>query len=450
VKYSFDRVLTMGAPESGVDWILGQCMDLNSTTVIDDYSVQITLTHPYGGFLALLAHTVASIIDKDYVEANGGVVSGEENLWMKTHPMGTGPYMVDNWTTSMEVFLTKNQIYWGGWYGTHVNNVVFETSYNIEQRITMIKTGDADIISVPYTNLDEVIGKQGIIVQPFESYDVTLLVINAKADNNIYLADGRVRKALSYAFDYETAIGTIWNGYLYRLAGAIPTGMPYDDTQNHGIPYYSYQPSEAGQILDDVGYLRDFDINGTLYRFNGTFIRLFYNAGDSERENMAVMFRDALNEIGILSTVIAEEWPQLLHRMYTTEDWDMMFMGWGPDYNDPDPYISSLIGSATIGQDTFNTGYQNNTVDEKILEAKYSADPTVRAAAYEAAYNIYIQEPPIIFIGQKMFIRPMRDWMMNYSYNPSPGLSWDFYDCFKGGLHSNRFLRSDLLVESFQ
>ena len=32
VKYSFDRVLTMGAPESGVDWILGQCMDTNSTT----------------------------------------------------------------------------------------------------------------------------------------------------------------------------------------------------------------------------------------------------------------------------------------------------------------------------------------------------------------------------------------------------------------------------------
>ena len=44
VKYSFDRVLTMDAPESGVDWILGQCMDTNSTTVIDDYTVQIKLT----------------------------------------------------------------------------------------------------------------------------------------------------------------------------------------------------------------------------------------------------------------------------------------------------------------------------------------------------------------------------------------------------------------------
>jgi ABC-type oligopeptide transport system substrate-binding subunit len=162
------------------------------------------------------------------------------------------------------------------------------------------------------------------------------------------------------------------------------------------------------------------------------------------------MFHDALNEIGILSSVIAEEWPQLLHRMYITDDWDMMFMRWGPDYNDPDTYISSFIGSASIGQDAFNTGYQNDLVDEKILEAKYSANPMVRSTAYETAYEIYIQEPPMIFIGQQMFIRPMRDWVMNFSYNPAPGSNWNFYDCYKWGLQFNNFTRISLLLKSFQ
>jgi peptide/nickel transport system substrate-binding protein len=439
VKYSFDRVLRMGAPESGVDWILGQCMDMDSTTVLDDHTVQITLTEPYGGFLALLAVTVAAIVDKDYVEANGGVVPGETNIWMKEHPMGTGPYMMKSTENTSEVLLTKNPLYWGGWDGNHVEKVFFKTAPDLGERISALLDGVADFTYVPYETLWDVIGEEGIVVQPFDSYDVALLAINTKASNNEFLADGRVRKAFSFAFDYNTAIETAWDGYASRLIGAIPTGMPYYDTQNNGQPYYTFNLFMAEDILDDAGYLKDYDVNGTLYRFNGTTMQLFYNVGNLVREKMAVMFHDALEDIGIRSSVIAEDWPSLLHRMYTTGDWDMVFVGWGPDYNDPDTYIGSFIGSADIGQDTYNTGYQNDTVDEKILDAKYSADPAVRTAAYTAAFDIYIQEPPYIFLVQQQYIRPMRDWIMNYRYNPAPGLNWNFYDYYKGGLDDTIF-----------
>jgi peptide/nickel transport system substrate-binding protein len=429
VKYSFDRVLTMNAPESGVDWILGQCMDTNSTTVIDDYTVQIKLTESYGGFLALMPYTVAAIVDKDYVEANGGVVAGEENVWMKEHPMGTGPYTLDHWTRATEIVLNKNPTYWGGWEGKHPDKVVIKYADEPATRILALKNGDADFAYVPYANLEDVIGDKGIVVHPFDSYDVGLLAINTKANNNQYLANGQVRKALSYAFDYDTAIETAWSGYASRLPGAIPKGMPYYETQNNGQPYYTYNLTKAEQILDDAGYIKDYDLDGTMYRFNGTTIRLFYNAGNSEREMMAVMFRAALDEIGILSSIIAEGWPQLLHRMYTTDDWDTMFIGWGPDYNDPDDYIAPFMGSADIGQDTYNTGWKNETVDEKILEGKYSADTAVRAAAYKAAFDIYIQEPSFIFLVQRAYIRPWRDWVQNYSYNPVR--EWYFYDYYK-------------------
>jgi peptide/nickel transport system substrate-binding protein len=429
VKYSFDRVLTMGAPESGVDWILGQCMDTNSTTVIDDYTVQIHLTKSYGGFLALMPYTVAAIVDKDYVEANGGVVAGQENVWMKEHPMGTGPYTLDHWTRATEIVLNKNPTYWGGWAGNHVDKAVIKYADEAATRILALKNGDADFAYVPYANLQDVIGEKGIVVHPFDSYDVGLLAINTKANNSKYLADGEVRKALSYAFDYDTAIETAWSGYASRLPGAIPKGMPYYETQNNGQPYYTYNLTKAEQILDAAGYLKNYDLSGTMYRFNGTTIRLFYNAGNSEREMMAVMFRAALDNIGILSSIIAEGWPQLLHRMYTTDDWDTMFIGWGPDYNDPDDYIAPFMGSSDIGQDTYNTGWKNATVDAKILEGKYSADSAVRAAAYKAAFDIYIQQPSFIFLVQRAYIRPWRDWVQNYSYNPVR--EWYFYDYYK-------------------
>ena len=429
VKYSFDRVLTMAAPESGVDWILSQCMDTNSTTVIDDYTIQIKLTQAYGGFLALLPFTVAAIVDKDYVEAHGGVVAGVENEWMKLNPMGTGPYMLDHWTRATELVLNKNPNYWGGWEGKHVDKVVLKYADEAATRILALKNGDADMVYIPYANLNDVKDEKGVVVHPFDSYDIIMCVINTKASNNQYLADGQVRKALSYAFDYDTAIETAYNGFASRLAGAIPKGMPFYDTQNNGQPLYNFDLTMTEQILDNAGYTKSYDFKGTSYRFNGTTIRLFYNAGNAEREMMAIMFRTALDEIGILSSVIAEGWPQLLHRMYTTDDYDLMFIGWGPDYNDPDDYIFPFIASANVSGDTYNTGYHNETVDEKLLEAKYSANPVVRAAAYKTAYDIYIQEPPFIFLQQRQYIRPWRDWVQGYSYNPVR--EWYFYDYYK-------------------
>jgi peptide/nickel transport system substrate-binding protein len=419
----------MGAPESGVDWILSQCMDTNSTIVIDDYTVQIKLTQAYGGFLALLPFTVAAIVDKDYVEANGGVVAGVENEWMKLNPMGTGPYMLDHWTRATELVLNKNPNYWGGWEGKHVDKVVLKYADEAATRILALKNGDADMVYIPYANLNDVKDEKGVVVHPFDSYDIIMCVINTKASNNQYLADGQVRKALSYAFDYDTAIETAYNGFASRLAGAIPKGMPFYDTQNNGQPLYNFDLTMTEQILDNAGYTKSYDFKGTLYRFNGTTIRIFYNAGNAEREMMAIMFRTALDEIGILSSVIAEGWPQLLHRMYTTDDWDTMFIGWGPDYNDPDDYIFPFIASADVSGDTYNTGYKNETVDENLIKAKYSADPVVRAAAYKAAYDIYIQEPPFIFLQQRQYIRPWRDWVQGYSYNPVR--EWYFYDYYK-------------------
>jgi peptide/nickel transport system substrate-binding protein len=429
VKYSFDRVLTMAAPESGVDWILSQCMDTNSTTVIDDYTIQIKLTKAYGGFLALLPYTVAAIVDKDYVEEHGGVVAGVENEWMKLNPMGTGPYMLDHWTRATELVLNKNPNYWGGWEGKHVDKVVLKYADEAATRILALKNGDADMVYIPYANLNDVKDEKGVVVHPFDSYDIIMCVINTKASNNQYLADGQVRKALSYAFDYDTAIETAYNGFASRLAGAIPKGMPFYDTQNNGQPLYNFDLTMTEQILDNAGYTKSYDFKGTLYRFNGTTIRIFYNAGNAEREMMAIMFRTALDEIGILSSVIAEGWPQLLHRMYTTDDYDLMFIGWGPDYNDPDDYIFPFIASADVSGDTYNTGYKNETVDENLIKAKYSADPVVRAAAYKAAYDIYIQEPPFIFLQQRQYIRPWRDWVQGYSYNPVR--EWYFYDYYK-------------------
>ena len=428
VKYSFDRVLIVNSPDSGVVWILSQCMDTNSTKVIDDYTVEISLTQPYGGYLALLAFSVASIVDKETVEANGGVVADTDNEWMKENAVGTGPYTLDHWTHNSEIMLKKNNLYWGGWSGNHVDTVVVKSADEASTRILALQNGDADFAYIPYENLVDIRNKTGVIIYQAPSYDVVLGLFNTISENT-FMANKEVRKALSYAFDYQSAIDDAYNGYLYRLPGCIPKGMPYYDTQNNGVPVYNYDLSRAAEILNASGYTQTYQFKGNLYRFNNTAIRIWYNSGNAERQKMALSFQQALTKLGINSIVSTEGWPQYLNRMYNTIEWDFMFLGWMPDYNDPDDYIAPFVGSAANGGDTFNTGWANATVDQKINEGKYSVDPTIRSNAYETAFNIYINDPSLIYIGQTTYTRGLRTWLQGYSYNPV--LEYYYYNYYK-------------------
>jgi len=428
VKYSFDRVIIMNSPDSGVSWILSQCMDTNSTTVIDPYTVQIKLTDTYGGFLALLAFSVASIVDKETVEAHGGVIADTDNDWMKENGAGTGPYTLDHWTHNSEIVLVKNANYWGGWTGDHVSTVVIKSADEASTRVLALENGDADFAYIPYENLVDIQGKSGIKVVQEPSYDVVLGLFNTKSANT-FMADPAVRQALSYAFDYQSAIDNAYNGYLYRLPGCIPKGMPYYETQNGGVPIYNYNIAKADQILNQSGYLRDTPFKNVNYRFNNTAIRIWYNGGNAERQKMSLSFQQALTDLGINSVVSTEGWPQYLNRMYNTNEWDFMFLGWMPDYNDPDDYIAPFVGSAANGGDTFHTGWANTTVDNLINEGKFTVNQTKRADAYSQAFNIYIQDPSLIFIGQNTYTRGMRTWLHGYAYNPV--LEYYYYDYSK-------------------
>jgi peptide/nickel transport system substrate-binding protein len=403
-------------------------MDLNSTTILDPYTVQIKLKNTYGGFLALMAFSVASIVDKKIVEANGGVIANTDNEWMKEHAIGTGPYKLDHWTHNSEYVLKKNDLYWGGWSGNHIDTVVVKTADEASTRILALNNGDADFAYIPYENLVDIKNKTGVLIYNAPSYNTVNGIFNTKSENT-FMANKDVRKALSYVFNYQSAIDDAFNGYLFLSPGAIPKGMPYYETQNNGVPVYNHNLVKAAELLNASGYTQTTLFKGKLYRFNNTAIRIWYNSGNAERQKMALSFQQDLASIGINSIVSTESWPQYLNRLYNTIDWDYMFLGWMPDYNDPDDYVAPFVGSAANGGDTFHTGWANATVDRMINRAKFNVSTQVRSDAYTAVFNIYINDPSLIYIGQESYTRGMRTWLQGYSYNPC--IEYYYYNYYK-------------------
>ena len=120
---------------------------------------------------------------------------------------------------------------------------------------------------------------------------------------NQFMADGEVRRALSYIYDYDTAISDIYDGFAIPLHGPIPLGMPYVETQD---PTFSFDLDMAASILDAAGHTcddHDDDANTPCQRFDGKAIRLFYNDGNVNREANANLMAQNLDAVGILSLI---------------------------------------------------------------------------------------------------------------------------------------------------
>ena len=167
-----------------------------------------------------------------------------------------------------------------------------------------------------------------------------------------------------------------------RLPGAIPKGMPYYDTQNNGVPVYNYNLAKAAEILNASGYTQTPCLKViTIDSITPLFVFGITQETQNDKK-WRFPSKQELTNIGINSVVSTEGWPQYLNRMYNTIDWDFMFLGWMPDYNDPDDYIAPFVGSAANGGDTFNTGWANATVDLMHQQRKIQR----RASKYEATH----------------------------------------------------------------
>ncbi len=225
------------------------------------------------------------------------------------------------------------------------------------------------------------------------------------------MGDPAVRVALSYLLDYETVHADVYNGYSAPLPGPIPQGFPHYDTQNNGEPLFEYNPTKAAQILEDAGYLQD--SNGEY--FCGATLQIYYNQGNTEREQMSRLYQQDLQDFGISSEVTGENWPQYLERMFGGTDWDIMFLGWAPDYVDPDNYWYNFAHSSV---DVYNTNYQNEELDALLDDARFAQTPAERDQAYADAYDLYMQEPNLIYVGQATTAITYRSWVQGLEYNP--------------------------------
>ncbi|HVA89055.1 MAG TPA: ABC transporter substrate-binding protein [Chloroflexota bacterium] len=362
VKYTFDRLLgPLG--QKGAQYF--QYKTIKTVKVVDPYTVDIITSSPDPVLVTKLAGYGAMIVPPAYIKKHG-------DAYFATHPIGTGPFMVTNYTPNSEVDLVRYNKYWRG--PAKMAKVIYRFIPEDATRLAELQTGHIDIMQkVAIGQVSVIKGTAGLKLLPVGSPTVDGIFLNGrKAPLNNVL----VRQAINYAIDTKTIIKDILDGY------GIPVSTWQSATSFGNDPSqqpYPYDPNKAKALLAQAHYNSSTSLTFTI---DGT---------DSVFKQVAEVVVAELQQVGItvnLQTVS----PTILYNTMIPKGTygNMSEFGWGGWTLDFDNTAYSLYYTGQF----YNPGYTNPTLDGLLTAARSTLDQNKRLSLYKQADAILYHDVP--------------------------------------------------------
>ena len=351
---------------------------------IDDDTIQFNLSVAFPGWNYVITFGVGSVISKDYVENHGGMTKAGYD-YMYNHMCGTGAFSLQSFKPDTNFILARHDGYWKE--PALLSKVIIKQVPDANTRLLMLQKGEADVAAIPRTLRDSVISDRSIdVIEGKASFNIDFIGLNQNINFNLtaapktnvpsdFFADKNVRLAFAHAMNASKLIATQMNGAGIQPNGAIPMGM---FGYNASVPTYTYNLDKVKSYLENAS-TPDGMSN---YLDEGFKIDIYYNTGNTVRQTACEMFRDGLeaaNPDKIEVTVNSIEWATYL-QLRKEGAMPVLFLGWAPDYADPNNYMQPFFHSA--GTYAMMCGFGNDTLDGMIEEAAAELDPETRATLY--------------------------------------------------------------------
>lgn len=458
------------------------CEKVTSAIVADDTAGTVTfkLAQPYAPFLATLAHTVASVLDKEWAVAKGSW-DGSCDTWQKFYAVskeadplaevtnGTGPYKLETWDKATQTInLVRNDNYWVKepmWEGAPTGPAKMERIQlvGIDEwgtRFAAVQAGDADGFYVPRSNVDQIdpmvgeradydvaAGKFGdfkAMADPSQPVrldygapglnreDILMTEqVNIPATGSPYtgsgqlngngippnfFADVHIRKAMNYCMDWGTFIKDYWRGEAVDLPYVV--SLPGELGFSADLPDYKFDLKKCEEEFK-LAELKTADGRG-VWDIGFFFVAVF-NAGNVGRQTGLEILRANLKKLNpkFRMEILGLPWSSTL-RQREAKMLPMFYIGWQEDLHDPhnwySPYLTGDYGSKSGFSPEFKA-----VVTDFVNRGVAETDPAKRDKIYkELNQKVYDYAPYVIGpIAQNRHYE-MR-WVNGYYYNPLYG-----------------------------
>ena len=378
VKYTFERLLLINDKNTdiplevaGAEALMnGEADSLSGFAVTDDTHFSVTLSAPNAGFTAELSSAAMSIVDAETTAAAKAFGVDPADT------VGTGPYIVTEWVTNDHYTLEYNDRYWGE--TPSVKKAVVRVIPDAGTQNLMFQNGELDILDLQ--SLDSAIVESfykpvyGDRIVSVPKVGLTYLALN---QNNPYLADPRVRRAIGMALDVDSLINDLYYGNAVRENGIIPTGIWGHNDALEGFPY---DPDAARALLKEAGYAAG-------------EVRFEICMDSSANSNLQLVnhsISQMLADVGIVAEVKTYDHSSWLSKRVAGKV-DSFVARWGMDYNDPANIMFTFFGGpAQTAERSLN--YPDAAVMARVAAASAIVDDAERENEYQALEKKIIGE----------------------------------------------------------
>lgn len=404
VKYSFDRMLRLN---KGVAWMFTAVMDDKSTTVVDPYTIKIKLNKPFAPFLSVVPWLW--VVNPAVVKANLGADDGQ--TYLKDHEAGSGPFTIKRWEPGTLYELARWDGYWrkdgrGNLTGA-IWKIIRETS---SQRLAVQK-GDIQIaVDLSGDDMDALKGTPGLVLveQPeFRTFSIKF--------NYTYgpTADINLRKAISYAFDYQAMLDAEGPGHASLMIGPLPPNILGADP-NLDVP------------KTDLAKAKEY-LAKSKYPNGGIKLSYVYVSGLEVERKFGLVLLESLKKLGIDLDVKQMVWTDMVALTKdpkTTPDFFPVYQT--ANYADPDNILFATYHGSQNGNWT-NPTYKDPKVDDLIIQARGLRNDADRVKAYAEIQKLIVDDAPDIFGVLEKRKLAMSDKIQGWSFVPIASNAIDFY-----------------------
>lgn len=333
--------------------------------------------------------------------------------WLQSNPVGTGPYVVTANDPGQQITFGRFPEYWGGWEGSHFEQVITRTIPEPSTRRQLLEQGEADIVW-PGTADDTIALGQD---PRFGVTDVkTIRMQFVFLGDYGPLADPRARLGMNYAFDRKGYIEGVMRGTVDEPHGVFPDLLA---TADPSIQLPPYDLQKAKELLTAGGVAE------------GTELTYEYFTGFGDQ--VGALLQASLAQIGIKLKLVERSFSAFVADYFSDappeQRPNMYFFDWWPNFNNPFDFSWVLFNKAAWGSAGGNAGLYDNAEANKLINSMWNApiDDKLMADSKRLQQILSLEDPAWIPVAQEPTHLYYRKDIEGLVLNPVYVLTLDMY-----------------------
>lgn len=375
--------------------------------VVDDYTLEVTLEQPTPYALFLFSFGTLAPINQRFYEAVGADLYSTEAQYFCTN----GPFALTEWSHNDKIVMQKNDA-WHGAADVEVEEIDWKIITDANAALSSFLAGDLDMVGLGTGELIKQAEAAGATIQSYTDGTSFYIYFN---NNDQYLSNVNLRRALFNAIDEQKEIDTVWQNDNEPMTSFTAPGVSATDgTSFAGKVGELYAPSRDQEKAKEYLATALSELGCTVDELSA---HLSIDCGDSATSIAEASFyqeqwRQVLGiEVTVNSMIIKQG-----SQNRKTGNYVMSITGWGPDYNDPNTFLDLWVTDGGNNQ----TGFSNERYDELIDLAAKETDLEKRESYFIECEQIIADQLPI---GPAFWRAP----------------SYACSDKIKGGMHRSTF-----------